>query len=324
MSEYLSRIMSGTQLEEVDDRPPSWAVKGLIPEGYGLITGKSKIGKSWFILAVLLAVADGRPVLGGIPTGRPRPVLYLALEDSPRRLKSRAKVLLDDGEIPRYFDSVTQVSPGEVEPLINEWLDRHGERCPLVVIDTLAKAKPPRRQGEQPYDHDYRVGSELKALADSHPGTSLLVVHHVKKVEDSDDWMDTTSGTMGLNGAADFTMNLKRSRNETTGLLRVVGRDVTEQELSVTYTDGRWELSGLSMDSARANAERVAVAGKRGEVAQQVIEYVCGAGGPVTPAMVAEAVGVDAKRAINELGRLVRSDAPVRRSSRGQYVGTNP
>jgi hypothetical protein len=41
------------------------------------------------VLAGGLAIADGTLILGSLPGQPPRPVLYMALEDSDRRMKER-------------------------------------------------------------------------------------------------------------------------------------------------------------------------------------------------------------------------------------------
>src|SRR5262249_9809830 len=63
---------------------PVWAFRGLIPAGLTMLAGRPKVGKSWLSMQLALAVATGGMTLGqGVEIGR---VLYLALEDSERRL----------------------------------------------------------------------------------------------------------------------------------------------------------------------------------------------------------------------------------------------
>src|SRR5215471_4107086 len=79
--------------------PLKWAVPGLIPEGCILFAGRPKLGKSWFVLQLALAVASGGKAFGMVPAEK-SDVLYLALEDTKRRLQSRAKSLLGDNPLP--------------------------------------------------------------------------------------------------------------------------------------------------------------------------------------------------------------------------------
>jgi hypothetical protein len=74
---------------------PRFAVDGLIPEGLTFMCGAPKLGKSWLALGLALAVASGGKALGSVPVERGE-ALYLALEDSPRRLQTRLRMLLPD------------------------------------------------------------------------------------------------------------------------------------------------------------------------------------------------------------------------------------
>jgi hypothetical protein len=315
-SGLLARVRTGDQLDAMTFPPLTWAVYGILPEGFGLFTGAPKTGKSWAAYGIALAVAGGKPALGNVATGHPRPVLMLALEDGEKRLQFRARKLLDDGEaIPANLHYLTVATPFEVIEVIAEWLDLYGHLDPLVVLDTLGKVLPQALPGEGAYSRDYRIGSNLKALADAHPGTCLIVVHHVRKAG-GDDWMDSTSGTNGLNGAADFTVTLARSRGSDSGTLKVTGRDVAESEFAVTSHDGRWTLDGNSLeDAARIAAQRFATAGV-GDRSADIIAYVTAQGAPVTPKQVEQALDMpDARR---YLARLVEGER-IMRTGRGLY-----
>ena len=74
--------LMGTKFEEL------WQpVEGLITEGLTVLVGGSKLGKSWICMDMAYCVATGTPYWGHKTTSCP--VLYLALEDSQRRLQSR-------------------------------------------------------------------------------------------------------------------------------------------------------------------------------------------------------------------------------------------
>lgn len=316
-SRLLGRVRTGDWLDAQVFPPMRWAVPGLIPEGMGLFTGPPKAGKSWCALDIALAVAGGTHALGKVATGPARPVLLLALEDGERRLKGRCRHLLaDHAAIPANFHFVTSATPSEVPILIGEWLAIHGQHQPLVLLDTLGKVMPNSAPGESAYQRDYRVGTALKRLTDEHPGSTLLVVHHVRKAT-SEDWMDGTSGTNGLNGAADFTLNLSRNRNEDNGILRVTGRDVPEGEYAITSESGRWTLDGTALaDAARKAHEAQAMAGL-GDRSAEIVEFVNGHQEPVTPRTVEDKLGIkDARRYLTRLAEAER----IQRVSRGLYA----
>jgi len=321
-SDILARIRSGEWLDAQTFPPLSWAVPGIVPEGFGLFTGPPKSGKSWATLGVILAVAAGGYAFGKVPVGQPRPVLLLALEDGHRRLQDRCRRLLCGEPIPALLDYTTRATPGEVLPLIGAWLDQHHDARPLVVLDTLGKVSPPALPGESAYARDYRIGGHLKALSDAHPGAALVVVHHTRKLG-SDDWMDSTSGTNGLNGAADFTVSLSRSRNDTAGILRVTGRDVPEGEYALTVTDGSWTLDGSSLaDAARAAQQAKATEGL-GDRSAEVVALVGRNPQGIGPTALGTMLAIPASQAGTYLARLADAGR-IRKAGRGMYAPSTP
>lgn len=319
MTDLLENVRTGDWLDAQQFDPIRWAVHGILPEGFGLFTGPPKAGKSWAAFGIALAVASGKPALGKIATGYARPVLVLALEDGDRRLQGRARHLLGEGvPIPANLHYITNVTAGAVLNTIEAWLAVHGDRAPLVVLDTLGRVMPPRAAGEDAYHRDYRIGAALKDLADSHPGTCLLVVHHTRKMT-TDDWMDSTSGTNGLNGAADFTVSLARARNEKSGVLRVTGRDVAESEFAVTSDNGRWSIDGNSLAEAAelATARRSSDGLADDSNSTRILAYVNSQDGALTPKNVETATGIsDARRYLARLAEAER----IAKTGRGTYT----
>ncbi|MFX1756334.1 AAA family ATPase [Rhodococcus sp. As11] len=310
-----SRLRSGAWLDAQQFPPLNWAIDGVIPEGFGLIVAPPKAGKSWFVLGAALAKADGGRALGCISVRR-GPVLYLALEDGYRRLQSRCRILLGDSvPIPGQLDVIIDAQAHEVPMLVGEWLEQHRHDAPLVVLDTLGKVMPPKAAGESDYQRDYRVAGKLKALADAVPGSTVLAVHHTRKAESSD-FVDAVSGTQGIAGAADFILVLARKRHDDQASLAVTGRDVIEAEYAITSRDGAWTLDGGSLKAAAAAlAERKSTDGI-GDRSAEIIRYVSGYPGGVSPKEVADALGIpDARRYLARLADAER----LRKIGRGLY-----
>ncbi|WP_454162211.1 AAA family ATPase [Gordonia iterans] len=316
----MTYVKTGDQLDAQVFPPLRWAVPGLIPEGMGLLTGAPKAGKSWAALSIALAVASGGPALGKVPTGHARPTLLMALEDGERRLQGRCRALLDGEPIPPLLHYITRIPPAHVWDEMGAWLYEHGSAAPLVILDTLGKVAPDSLPGESAYQRDYRIGSKLKAYADEHPGACVLVVHHVRKAS-SDDWMDSTSGTNGLNGAADFTLNLSRSRNDDAGIIRVTGRDVPESEYAVTSREGRWVLDGEVLAEAASKAQTARASAGLGDRAIEILNVVAEHPGGIGPTAVAEALDppITAESAGTYLGRLSKAGR-ITKAGRGVYT----
>ena len=318
-ADLLARVHNGSWLDAQTFPALRYAVPGIVPEGFGLLVGPPKAGKSWAALAISLAVASGGIALGSIPVGPPRPVLYLALEDGDRRLQDRCRKLLDDQPIPPRLDYVTRADWRTATKLITAWLERNSGPGPLVLIDTLGKVSPPPSPGESAYARDYRIGGAFKAIADDHPGSSVIAVHHDRKAS-SDDFVDAVSGTHGLAGSADFVIVLDRKRQESEGVLKVTGRDVMEAEYAVRLDNhGLWTLVGASLAAAAAQAIVVKSTAGVGEVQAEIIRFVAGRPNGTSPKDVATALSIDSDQACTYLTRAVNTGR-IDKAGRGMYM----
>ena len=97
-------------------------VDGLISQGVNVISGASKIGKSWLMLWLGLHVAQGNSIWG-LPTLQ-CDVLYLSLEDTQRRIKDRLYNLTDSAPDNLYFAVTSGLIGGGLEEQITDFPDR--------------------------------------------------------------------------------------------------------------------------------------------------------------------------------------------------------
>ncbi|HZO64241.1 MAG TPA: AAA family ATPase [Kribbellaceae bacterium] len=305
----LAGLRNGVWLDAQTFPPLRYAVPGLFPEGFGLHIGPPKIGKSWALQDVALAVASGGLAFGAVHTGVPRSVLLLALEDGDRRLQDRARRLLGTCPIPARFNYLTRVQPGAAVDTIEAWLEQTDDAA-LVIVDTLGRVMPPALPGESAYQRDYRVGARLKRIADDRPGLCLLVNHHDRKAS-SDDFVDSVSGTHGLAGAADTIAVLSRPRQETEGSLKVTGRDVPEAEYALNFVDGcAWQLYGGDLVKSAERAATVAASAGLADRTVDIVSFVARHPGGVRARDVEVEFGADARRYLARLadsGRLTRA-----------------
>jgi AAA domain len=235
----LALIRSGGHLNNYHPQPLRWAVPGVFPEGFALLAGAPKRGKSWLALDCCLAVALGGKALGGIEVAQ-GDVLYLALEDSDRRLKERAHVLLGGADIPDRFDYLTMLpEPYRLLQLLDEWCRAH-PAARLIVIDTLARVRPPQPRNRGAYEWDHVTGMHLKTTADAR-GVTVVAVTHTRQLAAAD-FVEQVTGTSGLTGAADTIVVLDRARGQDDGKLRVTGRDAPEATYALRMVGGSWQL----------------------------------------------------------------------------------
>jgi hypothetical protein len=315
----LAGIRNGVWLDAQDFPPLRYAVPGLVPEGLSILVGPPKIGKSWWTLDSCLAVAAGGNALGRIPVGASRPVLYLALEDSDRRLQDRCRQLLDGAAIPQRFEYTTRCLPGEVTSMVATWLCQHPGDQPFVVIDTLGKAMPVASLGETVYQRDYRIMSELKELCDEAAGSSIVVNHHDRKAA-ADDFVDVVSGTNGIAGGADTVLVLSRDRGEHAGLLRVTGRDIPEGAYALTLVPGTWwRLDGANLEEAANAASSAKASAGLGDKSATIIAYIARHPDGVRAEDVAAELDMPANAARTYLTRL-HDAGRIERVHRGVYT----
>jgi hypothetical protein len=251
-------LITAKALQTKTFAPVRIIVPGLVPEGVTILAGKPKIGKSWLALDLCVAVAADRFVLG-----ETKPVqghaLYLALEDNERRLKKRTdKILQGTANWPERLEMHTQwkrMDNGGLEDLA-AWCQEHPERR-LIWIDTLAKIRPVIGRSEQAYAADYRAIEGLQKLAGEYQ-VGIVLNHHLRKMSSEDDAFDDVSGTLGLTGAADTIIVMKRQ----TGMVKIYvrGRDIEEAELAAEFNKNscRWRIVG-GADEVFRSQERQAI-----------------------------------------------------------------
>ena len=226
------------ELMQIDFPEPKWAIPDILPEGLNFLAGKPKQGKSVMALNICLAVATGGKALGkDVIQGS---VIYLALEDTGRRLQYRIGQMLHDAPAPDGLHIFTQwprMGEGGILQIESE-VEKH-DNLRLLVIDTLAKFKPISAEKNQArYDIDYQTVSRIKDIADKYFVPVLLISHQRKS--EADDIFDTISGTLGLTGAADGILVLARKTGQDMAELHLVGRDVDAAEYALSYDPSIW------------------------------------------------------------------------------------
>jgi hypothetical protein len=290
-------IYTADMLADLDLPEPRYCVARFLPEGLTILAGAPKIGKSWLALALLLSIALDGLALGrfGVLGGD---VLYLALEDTRRRMRKRLEQMLGGSPLPGRLSIAHEwrrSDAGGIEDLAR-WLKDHPE-ARLVVIDTAARflALPKTGKGTK-YDADYAAMGPLQSLAAQY-GVTILVVTHKRKAE-APDLLETVNGSNGLTGCADTTMILRRERGKADAFLLVTGRDIDEQDLALRFdrTSGLWSVLG------DADAFRL------GETNERIVDAVRAIGRPATPKEVSLALEDASPRARERtkkaLGRL--------------------
>jgi hypothetical protein len=298
--------ITSERLKAMTFAPIKFVVPGVIVEGLTLFAGKPKIGKSWMLLHAAIAVAGGETTLGEIKC-EVGDVLYCALEDNQRRLRSRMLILRPDKAWPgrlHFQTEMPRLSDGGLD-YIRDWLDSVAQPR-LIIIDTLAMVRAPKGRDQTQYDADYNAVVALRTLAGER-GVAVVVVHHLRKME-ADDAYDTISGTLGLTGAPDTILVLKRDQSGAV-ILHGRGRDLEELEKAVSFDKASctWTIAGEVQDVRRSAAQ------------QKIIDAMIELGGPATPSEIAAEAHI-APASAKQMLRRMRDAGIVDQPEKGKYA----
>ncbi len=290
--------------------PVRWVIPEVLPEGLTLLTGKPGLGKSWLALSLALSIAAGGMALGTQPVTQ-GDVLYLALEENARRLQARARQLLASMTgVPSGMECALawpRLGEGGLTSL-EDYLQAH-PNTRLVVIDTWTRLAPPSGKRHCPqYEGDYKALTPLKRLADTYR-VSILAVQHLRKTT-SRDVLDELTDSIGMTGAVDGTLILKRERGQTEGSLLVTGRAFEREHqlaLSCDAATAQWTLVDDAEEVGRPRAR------------QEILELLREQGPEgMSPREVAEALEKN-YHTTRSLLRKMEDTGEVRRSA-GRYV----
>ncbi len=230
---------------------PVWIVPGLLPAGLGFLHGKPKRGKSWLAMQLACAKASGGRVLDQkIDKG---PVLYIALEDNLRRLKSRQRLqqwpsglsvdFILAEQFSQEFGNLAEGGSDRIEHLVNQ------RGYELVVIDTFNRAIGQYLKASESNDAGVitKALDGLQRFAVDKNVCTLFIDHQAKSSRnDSGDAIEDVFGSIAKSGVSDFMLGLYRETRSNSATLNVTGRDIEEQSLLLNWDKelGCWQYEG--------------------------------------------------------------------------------
>jgi RecA-family ATPase len=302
------------QMSAVREHEPgevNWIVEDVIPEGFTLLAGRPKMGKSFLILDIAVNVANGKQVAKAFPTEQTG-VLYLALEDNKNRIVRRLDAMgIARQDYPANCTVATSWPAGQaglkkLDKFLNE-----NPSVKLIEIDTLQHIlKPDTEEG-------YRVTSAelrpLQRLALEHHAAIVAVLHTRKSKAIKDDEFDPLDfdnilGSRAYSAVADAIIMMHRARNEKFGRLAITGRDVSDAIYEASFDKQRWEFAAVN---------------RRATIRKQVIELFeqhCEA--EYSPLEVCQRLGLDTAKhhdAMRQRLSRMEKEGAIERVSHGKY-----
>ena len=168
-------------------------------------------------------------------------VLYLALEDSKRRIKDRViKMGEEKSKHPTILlaDEIPYLGFG-FEESIERWID-DSENPRLIIIDTLARIKP--RQGKKSgtaYDLDNELLNKLQTIA-IQKNITIAFVTHLSKQSTDYSW-DRIQGSVGMQGMTDAMWLIDRGETAKNASITGRGRDIVDFEYAVKWNEDKFQ-----------------------------------------------------------------------------------
>ncbi len=217
--------------------PIQFTVTSVMPEGVGILSGRPKAMKSWTMLDLAYCVQNNLKWMNHeVVQGD---VLYLALEDNPRRMKDRITKLGHDKR--KSHPTIVTESPYlnyGLEESIRAWTKQvfHPR---LVIVDTLAKVKNQWNRTDTAYDKDNRLLRDIQHLA-GELSVTIIFVSHLGKAHQDYSW-DRIQGSTGMQGMTDFMYMLDRGDQGTAASLKGRGRDIEDFEYALTWNEKTWK-----------------------------------------------------------------------------------
>lgn len=223
----------------------------LLVEGTCILSAKPKLGKSWLVLAMCLAISKGEDFLGY--KTKKCSTLYLDLETSEQLQQKRIRKALNGKPIPENFYLETEtdnLDSGFVEQI--EAYIKEDSNIGVVIIDVFQIIRSSMKNTkENEYEHAYRDITPLNELARKYH-LSIILVCHDRKMVDPDDPFSNILGSTGLQGAVSQMMVMFKPRKDLPIHLSVKGKTIDGLlDLNVELSNGQWDvIAGTKTDGS--------------------------------------------------------------------------
>jgi hypothetical protein len=243
--------MEATALLSRDFKPLRWFAAGLLHEGMVLFGGKSKRGKSFVALNAAVSIATGHPVFGQYEVPEPTKVLYCALEDGPRRLQRRLRLIAPGADLSNlaFVFRMQALEEGGLAYLLEQI--KAGYK--VIFIDVLALVESASKNGTKSYHEVYQNFAPLQNLRSQYD-FALVMVTHLRK-SDAEEIFDTLHGSVAYQAATDSLWVFERKIGEDTAILNTKDKDHEDAIIELAFKDGVWTFIGQGEEHRATRVE---------------------------------------------------------------------
>jgi hypothetical protein len=248
------RGYTAKEILETDWGEIKFYVSNLLPAGLTILGGLPKVGKSILSLQAAVAISKGEMFLGETTTKAT--VLYLAYEDSYRRLKERlAKQGVKSSEDLNIVFHDLESSQEVIGNLSTKGVKLLGEvikgtESGVVFIDTFARSLNTKSKDFNDYATITEILKPLHNLANV-TQTAIILVDHFNKKNWNSNIVTRVGGSIAKTGMADTAWGLFEEKGKYH--LEAVGRDIEGKTLTL-IRDGeldQWVIDESAEDFSR-------------------------------------------------------------------------
>jgi len=305
-------IKTARSIYDTDYGEEQTLIEGLLPAiGLVLLCGPFKCGKSFFSQLLMHCISTATDFLGK-KLKTTCQCLYLALEDTERRIKKRFEKMEIIPTDNLLISTKWSYFKKGIEDLRKYLVSN--PKIKAVLIDTLGMFS--RFREDSGYQADYDFMSELRNLA-FELNVLIIFTHHTRKLRDEYDIYNEVSGSVANMGAADTILLIKRPRCSSEATLYCISRDFEENIIKIQFDNKcRWNSDGTST--------RIILSPERQRILDVLIEH-----GELRPKEIAEKLpGKNIPKNISNLLASMKEEGLVKNGSkRGLWKAveeTNP
>ena len=220
---------------EFPERPQ--LIPGFLPKGLIIMAGQPKVGKSYAMLNLAIAAAQGGVMWSTFRVQEPTNTLYVAYESDYNEIKERTHQIVCGQPVPNnlFFlkmdiDDMDLRLDAEGLLRLSDYVTRR--QIGLVIIDTWQRARPvdDNHKGNA-YERDSDLLIPVQMMTKVLDITTILV-HHTRKGIDETNPFNEISGSTGFQAISDAMMLMKKEEGNMNRLW-VRGRRMADNEYHV-------------------------------------------------------------------------------------------
>lgn len=260
LDNFDEQTLTAGDLFDMEIKGPNWLIKDLIPKGLTIMGGRSKVGKSYFLMNLVLPFVQRKDIFNEFRAQKGQ-VLYLSLEDPKKRFVERMREIDQNPDKEKLNDlhpffQWEKLKKGGITQ-IKRWLEK--QKSPkLVVIDTIAKVWDQKTStgGGRMYGEEYNIYSPLSELAKEYD-VSIIVTTHTTKTKAADIF-DQILGGMGTQANADNLVVISDEINEAgKKMFSIRGKDMGEQHMAFDVSDmAQWIFLGEAKEVQKSKEKQ--------------------------------------------------------------------